>query len=48
MQYRAIFGYWLSQAVNTKVATRTCSLKKVFLKVSENSHENTCAGVSFL
>ena len=25
-----------------------CSVKKVFLKVSQNSQENTCAGVSFL
>ena len=25
-----------------------CSIKKVFLKFSQNSQENTCAGVSFL
>ena len=27
---------------------RRCSLKKVFLKISRNSQENTCARVSFL
>ena len=25
-----------------------CSVKKVFLKISQNSQENTCARVSFL
>ena len=27
---------------------RRCSVKKVFLKISQNSQENTCARVSFL
>ena len=27
---------------------RRCSLKKVFLEISQNSQENTCARVSFL
>ena len=27
---------------------QTCSLKKLFLKISQNSQENTCARVSFL
>ena len=40
--------YWelvikLSQAV-----ARGCSVKKVFLDISQNSQENTCARVSFL
>ena len=26
---------------------RRCSVKKVFLKISQNSQENTCASVSF-
>ena len=26
---------------------RRCSVKKVFLKILQNSQENTCAGVSF-
>ena len=33
----------MSQAV-----TQSCSVKKVFLKISQNSQENTCARVSFL
>ena len=27
---------------------RRCSVKKVFLNILQNSHENTCARVSFL
>ena len=27
---------------------RGCSIKKLFLKISQNSQENTCVGVSFL
>ena len=32
----------------TETVTRRCSVKKLFLKNSQNSQENTCAGVSFL
>ena len=32
----------------TKAAVRRCSVEKVFLEISQNSHENTCARVSFL
>ena len=28
--------------------TRSCSVKKVFFKFSQNSQENSCARVSFL
>ena len=31
-----------------KVVTRRCSAKKVFLEISQNSQENTCARASFL
>ena len=31
-----------------EVVVRRCSVKKVFLKISQNSQENTCARVSFL
>ena len=31
-----------------KAVSRRCSIKKVFLKVSQNSQENTCVRVSFL
>ena len=30
------------------VVARMCSVKKVFLKISQNSQEKTCARVSFL
>ena len=32
----------------TKAVARRCSVKKVFLEISQNSQENTCARVSFL
>ena len=32
----------------TEAVTRRCSLKKVFLEISQNSLENTYARVSFL
>ena len=32
----------------TEAVAQRCSVKKVFLEVSQNSHENTCARVSFL
>ena len=31
----------------TNVVVQRCSIKKVFLKVSQNAQENTCAKVSF-
>ena len=34
--------------VNSEAVIRRCSVKKVFLKISQNSQENTCARVSFL
>ena len=33
--------------LNSEAVTRRCSVKKVFLKISQNSQENTCARVSF-
>ena len=32
----------------TEVLARRCSIKKMFLEISQNSQENTCARVSFL
>ena len=34
--------------VPSEAVVRRCSVKKVFLKTSQNSQENTCARVSFL
>ena len=31
-----------------EAAARKCFVTKVFLKISQNSQENTCANVSFL
>ena len=31
-----------------EAVVQRCSVKKVFLKISQNSLENTCAGFSFL
>ena len=31
-----------------EAVAQTCSVKKVFLEISQNSQENTCARVSFL
>ena len=35
-------GFWVTKAV-----VRRCSVKKVFLEISQNSQENTCARDSF-
>ena len=32
----------------TEVVVRSCFVKKVFLEISQNSQENTCARDSFL
>ena len=34
--------------VYVEAVARRCSMKYVFLKVLQNSQENTCVGVSFL
>ena len=39
----SIFKAWLLEAV-----AQSCSVKKVFLGISQNSQEDTCARVSFL
>ena len=35
------------KSINEEIARR-CSVKKVFLEISQNSQENTCSRVSFL
>ena len=34
--------------VDSEVVVQRCSVKKFFLKISQNSQENTCARVSIL
>ena len=36
------------EKVNSEIVAWRCSVKKVFLKISQNSQENTCARVSSL
>ena len=43
LDYRYFFIFRCAEAV-----TRRCSVKNLFLKISKNSQENTCARVSFL
>ena len=33
---------------NTEAVVRRCSVKKVYLEISQNSQENTCVRFSFL
>ena len=37
----------MTGAGQTGAAAQRCSAKKVFLKMLQNSKENTCAGVSY-
>ena len=37
-----------SDTVIKEAAVQRCSVKKVFLEISQNSQENTCAKISFL
>ena len=48
MRWCVCLCLWTSICVRQKVVIRRCSTKKVFLKISQNSPENTCARVSFL
>ena len=36
------------QMENKEAVVQSCSVKKVFLEISQKSQENTCARVSFL
>ena len=37
-----------SSVGSTEAVAQRCSVEKVFLEISQNSQENTCARVSFL
>ena len=43
----ASFFSCLGHGVQLEAAIQRCSVKKVFLEISQNSQENTCARVSF-
>ena len=40
--------FYLIMVIMTETVAQRCSLKKVFLEISQNLQENTCARVSFL
>ena len=44
--FRVEIAEWMSNQ-STEVIVRRRSVKKKFLKVSQNSQENTCAEVTF-
>ena len=44
--YYSLFNSYL--IYSSEAVTQRCSVKKVFLEISQNSQENTCARVSFL
>ena len=41
------FFYAFTFELDIEAVAQTCSVKKVFLEISQNSQENTCARVSF-
>ena len=49
LQYvQRTIGSRRSFAQSKKASAKSCSVKKVFLEISQNSQESTCVGVSFL
>ena len=46
-KYFRIGSYSFITVVSTETAARRCSVKTVFLEISQNSQENICARVSF-
>ena len=42
--FSGCFYFWIT----SEAVARTCSIKKVFLEISQNSQENTCTSFSFL
>ena len=45
---KLFFRYIENAMGSSEAATRRALLKKLLLQISQNSQENTCAGVSFL
>ena len=43
-----VLNCWRYKGLNSRSSHEKCSIKKVFLKISPNSQENTCARVSYL
>ena len=47
LQPRFLFDKYMAY-LKTEAVVRGCSVKKLFLEISQNSQEDTCARVSFL
>ena len=47
-KFNFLFSTIFKAARKTEAVAERCSVKKVFSEISQNSQENTCAGVSFL
>ena len=45
---KADFQFYVKHSASSEAGVRRGSVKKVFLEISQNSQENTCARVSFL
>ena len=42
-----VFEFLMKNMYATEAFVRNCSVKKMFLEISQNSQENTCARVPF-
>ena len=45
--FASLLTYKHSKFFHSETVVQRCSVKKVFLEISQNSQENTCAIVSF-
>ena len=45
---KSYFREYFMSCFTTEAVAQKCSVKKMLLQILKNSHENTCAGVSFL
>ena len=45
--YKTVYLDFLSMLVSLEVVVQRCSVKKMFLKILQNSQENTCARAFF-
>ena len=48
LQLKVSYFLQSSGCILTEAVVQRCSVKKVFLEISQNSQENTCARDSFL
>ena len=46
--FQLVYQFTIYATVASEAVARRCSVKNMFLEISQNSPENTCARVSFL